>query len=159
MARNYESSIAPKLTSFVNLFKMPVEMEICDENVNQGASTSSAVVSIVEDKKKNQPWIEKYRPQRFEEIMGRLAVFTSDLFPLFLHCSYRQRRDRLETSGFRDSRKHSEHYHCRKFIFSLQCRFTKKNVFRDLRASEKPQQSCVLLASCLARTSAALCSS
>lgn len=48
-------------------------MEIDDENVNQGASTSSAVA--VEDKKKNQPWIEKYRPQRFEEIMGKFKVF------------------------------------------------------------------------------------
>lgn len=50
-------------------------MEICDENVNQGASTSSAVVSAIEDKKKNQPWIEKYRPQRFEEIMGKFEYF------------------------------------------------------------------------------------
>lgn len=46
---------------------MPLEMETVGKEVNQGASTSSGVI---EDKKKNQPWIEKYRPQTFEEIMG-----------------------------------------------------------------------------------------
>lgn len=44
-------------------------METADESVNRGASTSTA--AVIEDKKKNQPWIEKYRPQKFEEIMGK----------------------------------------------------------------------------------------
>lgn len=48
---------------------MPVEME-SNENYNEGASSSSAL-NKKEDKKKNQPWIEKFRPQKFEEIMGK----------------------------------------------------------------------------------------
>ncbi|CRL05543.1 CLUMA_CG018207, isoform A [Clunio marinus] len=53
------------------------------EIVNDGASTSSAPLVQKENKKKNIPWIEKYRPQRFEEIMGnedtvsRLAIFAT----------------------------------------------------------------------------------
>lgn len=49
------------------------------------ASTSSATGAPkeAEGKKKSLPWIEKYRPQRFEEIVGneetvaRLGIFAS----------------------------------------------------------------------------------
>lgn len=51
---------------------MPIEI---DESFNQGASTSSAALKEKQDKKKNAPWIEKYRPQVFEEIMGLLTKF------------------------------------------------------------------------------------
>lgn len=46
-------------------------MEV-DEIVNEGASTSAEAAALAQklEKKKNQPWIEKYRPQKFEEIMG-----------------------------------------------------------------------------------------
>ena len=48
---------------------MPVEME---EVINEGASTSSATaVNKAQEKKKSIPWIEKFRPQVFEEIMGK----------------------------------------------------------------------------------------
>ena len=49
---------------------MPVEVEKM-EGVNEGASTSSAAAVAKQDKKKNAPWIEKFRPQVFEEIMGK----------------------------------------------------------------------------------------
>lgn len=48
---------------------MPTEMEDSGEKYNEGASSSSAFQK--QDKKNSQPWIEKYRPQKFEEIMGR----------------------------------------------------------------------------------------
>lgn len=54
---------------------MPATVDLTTENVNEGASTSATVATkeqSKEDKKKNQPWIEKYRPQKFEEIMGEL---------------------------------------------------------------------------------------
>lgn len=48
---------------------MPTKMDV--EVVNDGASTSTASAAAQkEEKKRNQPWIEKYRPQKFEEIMG-----------------------------------------------------------------------------------------
>jgi hypothetical protein len=47
---------------------MPAESE---EVYNKGASTSASAESLKEEKKKNAPWIEKYRPQVFEEIMGK----------------------------------------------------------------------------------------
>lgn len=51
---------------------MPVEME---EVINEGASTSSGIAgNKVQEKKKSIPWIEKYRPQVFEEIMGKKKV-------------------------------------------------------------------------------------
>ncbi|KAG5673978.1 hypothetical protein PVAND_003974 [Polypedilum vanderplanki] len=59
---------------------MPSEKETI---YNEGASTSTAMGSPKQDKKKNVPWIEKYRPQIFEEIMGneeivsRLKVFAT----------------------------------------------------------------------------------
>lgn len=53
---------------------MPTKMDV--EVVNDGASTStSAAVAQKAEKKKNQPWIEKYRPQKFEEIMGENENF------------------------------------------------------------------------------------
>jgi hypothetical protein len=48
---------------------MPEQME--ESTVNEAASTSTAA-SAKQEKKKNAPWIEKYRPQVFEEIMGEL---------------------------------------------------------------------------------------
>lgn len=39
--------------------------------VNEGASTSSVIQPMKQDKKKSVPWIEKYRPQIFEDIMGK----------------------------------------------------------------------------------------
>lgn len=45
-----------------------------DMNVNAGASTSAACATNAaksDARKKNLPWIEKYRPQKFEEIMGK----------------------------------------------------------------------------------------
>lgn len=50
---------------------MPVEMMETNEVYNEGASSSSALLTQKQDKKKNQPWIEKFRPQKFEEIMGK----------------------------------------------------------------------------------------
>lgn len=50
---------------------MPAETEEIQDVYNEGASTS--IVSAAqkqEEKKKNQPWIEKFRPHKFEEIMG-----------------------------------------------------------------------------------------
>lgn len=46
-------------------------MEDVQEAVNDGATTSSAALAQKQEKKKNLPWIEKYRPQIFEEIMGK----------------------------------------------------------------------------------------
>lgn len=46
-----------------------------DKNVNAGASTSAACsinAGKSDSKKRNLPWIEKYRPQKFDEIMGEL---------------------------------------------------------------------------------------
>lgn len=60
---------------------MPVEMETNQENINDGASTSGALNSK-QEKKKNQPWIEKFRPQKFEEIMGRNFQYFSSLYVL-----------------------------------------------------------------------------
>lgn len=50
---------------------MPVEIVESEAVVNEGASTSSTAATLKEDKKKNAPWIEKYRPKVFEEIMGK----------------------------------------------------------------------------------------
>jgi hypothetical protein len=47
---------------------MPSQSE---EIINQGASTSGIQAQTKQDKKKNVPWIEKYRPQTFDEIMGK----------------------------------------------------------------------------------------
>lgn len=72
---------------------MPVEVEEAEvqDATNEGASTSAvSAAAQKQDKKKNLPWIEKYRPQKFEEIMGEskedfaLIVFT------FLNSNYRQ---------------------------------------------------------------------
>lgn len=50
------------------ILTMPTQME---ENYNQGASTSSGKNEPkAQEKKKNVPWIELYRPKVFEEIMG-----------------------------------------------------------------------------------------
>lgn len=49
---------------------MPVEMEALQDEINEGASTSITALAQKQDKRKNMPWIEKYRPQVFEEIMG-----------------------------------------------------------------------------------------
>lgn len=46
-------------------------MEETESAVNEGASTSLTAAALKQDKKKNAPWIEKYRPQVFEEIMGK----------------------------------------------------------------------------------------
>jgi len=51
--------------------KMPPVTVVAEPMCNEGASTSSAALTIKQDKKKNMPWIEKYRPQVFEEIMGK----------------------------------------------------------------------------------------
>jgi hypothetical protein len=50
---------------------MPGEIEDSEAVVNSGASTSTTATTSKEDRKKNAPWIEKYRPQVFEEIMGK----------------------------------------------------------------------------------------
>lgn len=44
---------------------------LSEENVNEGASTSTSAQVAKQDRKKTVPWIEKYRPQVFEDIMGR----------------------------------------------------------------------------------------
>lgn len=44
------------------------------ENYNEGASTSSSAQQAKQDRKKNVPWIEKYRPQVFEDIMGLFSL-------------------------------------------------------------------------------------
>lgn len=57
---------------------MPAEIEEMETVVNEEASTSSvtsATLKLKEDKKKNSPWIEKYRPKIFEEIMGKLKTY------------------------------------------------------------------------------------
>lgn len=61
---------------------MPVESE---EIFNEGASTSSAAQVAKDEKKKNVPWIEKYRPQKFEEIMGEKCFFILIITYLTLH--------------------------------------------------------------------------
>lgn len=39
---------------------------------NEGASTSKGgILKKPQEKKKNVPWIEKFRPTKFEEIMGK----------------------------------------------------------------------------------------
>lgn len=49
-----------------------------EENFNEGASTSSTAQQMKQDKKRSVPWIEKYRPQVFEDIMGeKNLMFTS----------------------------------------------------------------------------------
>lgn len=46
---------------------MPSQTE---EVINEGASTSSSAQQAKQEKKRNVPWIEKYRPHVFEDIMG-----------------------------------------------------------------------------------------
>lgn len=57
-----------------------------EQDLNVGASTSSAAAVQKEvqkeEKKRNQPWIEKYRPHKFEEIMGENRNFSSSTFSL-----------------------------------------------------------------------------
>jgi hypothetical protein len=50
-----------------------------DIDVNSGASTSAASEALGNktDKKKNLPWIEKYRPQKFDEIMGMFEGYST----------------------------------------------------------------------------------
>lgn len=43
---------------------------LMESSINQGASTSSAGQQKKEERKRSVPWIEKYRPQVFEDIMG-----------------------------------------------------------------------------------------
>jgi len=46
-----------------------------EEVFNEGASTSSGTaINKQQEKKKSIPWIEKYRPQVFEEIMGKIIL-------------------------------------------------------------------------------------
>lgn len=48
-----------------------------ESNVNSGASTSAGAATNAgkaEAKKKSLPWIEKYRPQKFDEIMGEFCL-------------------------------------------------------------------------------------
>lgn len=68
--KQYPTFIGSFKTKAETIFNMPVEMETNEENFNEGASTSAALTSK-QEKKKNQPWIEKFRPQKFEEIMGK----------------------------------------------------------------------------------------
>lgn len=44
------------------------------ESFNEGASTSSSVQQAKQDRKRSVPWIEKYRPQVFEDIMGLFLI-------------------------------------------------------------------------------------
>jgi hypothetical protein len=46
---------------------MPSQSE---EIINEGASTSTPTQQTKGEKKRNIPWIEKYRPKVFEDIMG-----------------------------------------------------------------------------------------
>lgn len=48
---------------------------LTEEIINEGASTSNAVQQAKQDRKKSVPWIEKYRPQIFEDIMGKKKIF------------------------------------------------------------------------------------
>lgn len=43
---------------------------VSEENYNEGASTSKSAQQVIQEKKKNVPWVEKYRPTKFEDIMG-----------------------------------------------------------------------------------------
>lgn len=47
-------------------------------NVNEGASTSSAGQLMKQDRKRSVPYLEKYRPQVFEDIMGKKKTIFVD---------------------------------------------------------------------------------
>lgn len=55
---------------------------LTEDNVNEGASTSSSAQQMKQDRKKSVPWIEKYRPQVFEDIMGKKKK--SNVFCMFI---------------------------------------------------------------------------
>lgn len=57
-----------------------------DVEVNNGASTSSTAEQTANkvDKKKNLPWIEKYRPQKFDEIMGKIFEMNFDQYQVLI---------------------------------------------------------------------------
>lgn len=80
------------------------EVKESEVEVNEGASSS---VSLIKDKKKNAPWIEKYRPQIFEEIMGKLNLLYEHAEELKHFFSLRKRRNSLQTRCIRHSGKHS----------------------------------------------------
>ena len=47
---------------------------VSTESYNEGASTSSSVQQAKQDRKRSVPWIEKYRPQVFDDIMGLFSL-------------------------------------------------------------------------------------
>lgn len=49
--------------------------------VDEGASTSEI---MKQDKAKNMPWIEKYRPKKFEEIVGKCGEKKRDFRKSYL---------------------------------------------------------------------------
>jgi hypothetical protein len=92
---------------------MPGEIEDNEAVVNSGASTSTTAETTKEDKKKNAPWIEKYRPHKFEEIMGKICkTFNVKSNTLSHFMNSRQRRDCLETRSLRHARKHTKYHNC-----------------------------------------------
>lgn len=65
---------------------------LSEENFNEGASTSSAAQQMKQEKKKSVPWIEKYRPQVFEDIMGKKNLISMFLDFIQFHQSRNNRQ-------------------------------------------------------------------
>lgn len=67
---------------------MPAEIENDQDMEVDGPSTSSAISAAKQDKKKNIPWIEKFRPQVFEEIMGKIKIQNKSYIKYSLNPKY-----------------------------------------------------------------------